>query len=326
MIYRKRSFSRFRVLFAGSSNWSIEFLDLLLQKNFRVVGLLTPPDSRQGRGQKIVPSPIKQFALERNLPIFQPEKLGTEQFVQELKKLKPDLVFVASYGKFFPKKILEIPSFGFLNFHPSMLPEWRGPSPIQSAILFGKKTTGFSFMRLTEGMDDGPIIFQKEVRIKPRETALTLAEKLVAQGKKELINILRGYLENNINFQPKNQRKKGVSFSKIFTKESGRLDWQNETAEEIDCKIRALNPQIKTFCFWENESVRSRILLSSSVGLAKDFNLNYGEYKLLRRKKNIVLAVKAKEGVVLIDKVRIEGKNECSANDFFQGHQKGKMA
>lgn len=326
MIYRKRSFSRFRVLFAGSSDWSKEFLDLLLQKNFRVVGLLTPPDSRQGRGQKIVISPIKQFALEKGLPVFQPAKLGTEQFTQELKKLRPDLVFVASYGKFFPKKILEIPSFGFLNFHPSMLPEWRGPSPIQSALLFGRKTTGFSFMRLTEGMDDGPVIFQKEVRIKPRETSVTLAEKLVMQGKKELINILKDYLEDNVDFQPRSQRRKGVSLSRIFSKEDGRLDWRNETAEEIDRKIRALNPQIKTFCFWENEGTKIRIILNSSFGLAKDFNLNYGEYKLLRRKKNIVLAIKAKEGVVLIDKIQAEGKKECSANDFFQGHQKGKMA
>lgn len=326
MIYRKRSFSRFRILFAGSSDWSIEFLDLLIQKKFRVVGLLTPPDSRKGRGQKITVSSIKKFALNRGLTIFQPEKLGTDNFVRELKKLRPDLVFVASYGKLFPEEILGIPAFGFLNFHPSMLPEFRGPSPIQSAILSGRKTTGFSFMRLTRGMDDGPIVFQKEVRIKPRETSLTLAEKLVSQGKKELIKILKGYLENDMAFQPKNQRKKGVSFSKMFTKEDGRLDWQNETAEEIDRKIRAFNPQIKTFCFWENESLRSRVILGSSVGFAKDFNLNYGEYKLLRRKKNIVLAVKAKEGVVLIDKVQIEGKKECSANDFFQGHQKGKMA
>ncbi len=325
MIYRKRSFSRFRILFAGSSDWSIEFLDLLIKKNFKVVGLLTPPDKKRGRGQKVVTSPIKQFALDNGLPVFQPEKLGTEEFIQELKKLKPDLVFVASYGKFFPKKILEIPAFGFLNFHPSMLPEFRGPSPIQSAILSGNKTTGFSFMRLTEGMDDGPVIFQKEVRIKPRETSVTLAEKLVFQGKKELIKILKGYLEENINFQPKKQKKKGVSLSKMFSKEDGRINWRDETAEEIDRKIRALNPQINTFCFWENEPTQNRILLRKSLGFAKDFNLNYGEYKLLRRKKNIILAIKAKEGVVLINKVQIEGKKECSANDFFHGHPKGKM-
>ncbi len=325
MIYKKRSFSRFRIIFAGSSDWSIEFLDLLMTKKFKVVALLTPPDKQSGRGQKVVFSKIKEFALKNNLPILQPEKLKEEDFLKTFERLKPDLVFVASYGKIFPDKMLSFPSFGFLNFHPSMLPELRGPSPIQSAILEGKKKTGFSFMRLAKGMDDGPVLFQKEVRIKPEETSISLAEKLVTQGKKQLIKILQGYLLEEKEFQPKKQPVKGLSISKIFSKEDGKIDWKKESAEKIDRKIRALNPQIKTFCFLEKDSVRKRLILNSSLGLAKDINLDYGEYELLKEKSEKVLAIKAKEGSLLISKLQLEGKKECSAQDFFQGYKNWRM-
>ena len=325
MIYQKRSASRFRVVFAGSADWSTEFLALLLKKKFKVVALLTTPDRKRGRGQKISVSSIKQFALNSDLKVLQPEKLNDENFLREFEKLRPDMVLVVSYGKIFPQKMLDIPSFGFLNFHPSLLPEWRGPSPIQSAILSGQKKTGFSFMRLAEGMDDGPIIFQKEVRISGKERSISLVEKLVLQGKKQLIAILKGYLNGKSEFKPKAQKIKGLSISKIFCKEDGKIDWTKETAEEIDRKIRGLNPQIKTFCFLEKDSVKKRLILNSSLGLAKDINLDYGEYELLKEKGENVLAIKAKEGSLLISKLQLEGKKECSSQDFFQGYRGWRM-
>jgi len=289
-----------RVVFAGGTDWSVEFLETLLKEGFNIVGVLAPSATHI----------LKIEGAKRNIPVLQPEKLSDPDFLDKFKQLKPDLVIAVAYGKLFPKEILAIPPLGFVNFHPSLLPQLRGPSPIICAILRGLEETGISIMKLGEGMDDGPILFQQEVKIDQRETAGTLTRKLVDLGKIELPKVLKKYIDGQITLVP--QSNTGVTVCKIIKKEDGKIDWQNETAEQINRKIRALNPQFRTFTFLEGNK-RVNILASAGVGAGQT---PWGSYEL----KGNRLAVGTKEGVLLVSKLQVEGKNPLSAEEFTHGY------
>ena len=309
----KKIFSNKRIIFAGGTDWSVEFLNLLCQEGFNVIGVIVPPDSKKGRGQKAGSHVLKIAAKKSGLPVFQPEKLNDPGFLREFKQIMPDLVVVVAYGKLFPKAILAIPPLGFINFHPSLLPKLRGPSPIASAILEGHKVTGVSIMKLGEGMDDGPVLAQKAVKIDPRETIVTLTRKLVRLGKRMLPDILAKYLEGEI--IPKPQAEKGVTICKIIKKENGRINWSSETATQIDRKVRALNPQFKTFTFLEKNNKKLRVNILESAGTRRGAFLP-GQYNLIDNN----LATGTKEDLLLVSKLQVEGKKPISAEDFVRGY------
>jgi methionyl-tRNA formyltransferase len=302
-----------RIIFAGGTDWSVEFLETLLAEGFNVVGVLAPTDKRREREQKKTAHALKIAAEKKNIAVLQPEKLNDPNFLDKFKQLEPDLVVVVAYGKLFPQEILAIPPLGFINFHPSLLPQLRGPAPIICAILEGLEKTGISIMKLGEGMDDGPILFQQEVKIDPRETNETLTRKLVELGKKELPAVLKRYIEGKIIPQP--QPEKGVTVCKLIKKEDGRIDWANETAEQIDRKIRALNPQFKTFNFLPDGR---RVNILESAGIS-NLELPPGQYRL----ENNNLTVGTKSGALLISKIQLQGKNPITAGEFFRGYNKG---
>lgn len=301
-----------RIVFAGGTDWSVEFLNTLIQEGFNIVGVLCPADSKKDRGQKLAVHALKTEADKKNIPVYQPDKLSDLNFLAEFKKTKPDLVVVAAYGKLFPKEILEIPPLGFINFHPSLLPKLRGPSPIQSAILEGFTETGVSIMKLGEGMDDGPILAQESISLDQLETTESLTVKLVQLGLKILPDVLKKYVHGEIVL--KSQTQDSVTICKIIKKEEGRIDWANDPADQIDRKIRALNPQIKTFTFLNGK----RVNLLESVGTC-NCTCKFGEYRILENK----LAIGTKNNCVLIGKLQIEGKNPISAEDFLRGYPDG---
>lgn len=302
-----------KIVFAGGTDWSVEFLNLLCQEGFNVIGVIAPPDSKKNRGYKVERHILKTAAKKLGIPVFQPEKLNDPDFLPDFKKIKPDLVVVVAYGKLFPGEILDIPPLGFINFHPSLLPKLRGPSPIASAILGGQKETGVSIMKLGEGMDDGPVLAQKAIKIDPRETSVTLTRKLVELGKQILPDILVKYLKGKI--IPKPQAEKGATTCKIIRKEDGRIDWQKETAKQIDRKVRALNPQFKTFTFLKknNKNLRVNILVTARIRRGA---FPFGQYKLLDEN----LAVATKKNILLISKLQVEGKKPISVEDFVRGY------
>jgi len=306
-----------RLIFAGGTDWSVEFIQVLLKKGFNIVGILSPPDNKKDRGQKLRTHLLKTEAKKLNISVLQPEKLNDPAFVREFKKIKPDLVVVVAYGKLFPKEILEIPPLGFVNFHPSLLPKLRGPSPIVTAILEGFEETGVSIIKLGEGMDDGPLLIQESVKIDPRETAATLNRKLINLGKKILPSLLEEYLSDKI--VPKPQSKRGVTVCEIIKKEDGRIDWQKETAEQIDRKIRALNPQIKTFTFLKKNNQKKRVNILGSEGTSIITRLDVlppGRYELVKSE----LAIGTKKNILLISKLQVEGKIPITAEEFVQGY------
>jgi len=323
-----------RLVFAGGTDWSVDFLETLLNEGFNVVGVLTPADRKKDRGQKVAANTLKAAAAKLNIPVLQPERLSDPDFLNKFKRFEPDLAVVVAYGKIFSKEILDIPPLGFINFHPSLLPKLRGPSPIASAILEGFSETGVSIMKLVEGMDDGPVLIQEKVKIDPRETTVTLTRKLVDLGKKILPKVLKKYLGLNVethnyaSLQKQDNTK--ATYCKIFKKEDGRIDWQKETAEQIDRKIRALNPQIKTFTFMKNKRIN---ILETQGFLVEPHNyaslpyynaslLKTGEYKLSGEN----LAVKTKGDILLISELQVEGKKPTSAEEFFRGYGKGSFS
>ena len=290
-----------KIIFIGTSQFAVLPLENLIKKKYNIIKVITAPDKPTGRQQEITPSPIKQIALKYKLPFFQPEKIA--EITLEISKLKPDLIVLAAYGKIIPKDILGIPKFGCLNLHPSLLPKYRGPSPIQTAILNGEPETGITIMLMDEIIDHGPIIGQKNMAIASDENYQTLEKKLSQLAANFLIEILPQYLQNKIKPQPQNEGR--TSYTKILTRQDGQIDWQ-QSAQVIARKIRAFYP-------WP--------------GAWTDFNGK--RIKILKAKavdKKQEATLPTKKGFLFLEIVQPAGKKPMTGQEFFRGHPHIKVS
>ncbi len=229
-----------RVVFFGTPEFVIPVLKSL-HLNFNLVGVVTAPDSIQGRKKLLTPSPIKKYCLEKSLsPIFTPDRLD-QSIAENLKALNPSLFIVAAYGKILPKIILDIPTLGALNIHPSLLPKYRGPSPIQSAILNGDNKTGISIIRMDDQMDHGPILKQWVFPISEKDTSESLHINMFADAAKKLPSIIEDYLQGSLLPQPQDENQ--ATYCPLITKKSGFFSLENPPPPEIlDRMIRAYYP------------------------------------------------------------------------------------
>ena len=326
MISQNENFRKCRLVFAGGTPWSADFLKLLICEGFLVVGTLTKPDSKKGRGQKMASNLVKEEAQKLKIPVLAPLSLKDPQFLSEFKKWQADLVVVVAHGKIFPKEILDLPKKGFVNFHPSLLPALRGPSPIASAILEGLSETGVSIMKLGVGMDDGPVFLRKKVKIVRGETTETLTKKLIAVGEKMLVKVLKDYLDGNL--KPVPQTKKGVSFSKIILKEEGQVDWKKDEAKLIDRKIRAFGGSIKVFSNFSKNDKTKRVNFLESGGVVKSQDkkkMKVGEFEITTKNQQKSLLIKTKKDFLMVAKLQVEGKNPVFPEEFEQGYEGGKF-
>jgi methionyl-tRNA formyltransferase len=229
-----------RILFAGTPEFARESLEALVAAGFRPALVLTQPDRPAGRGKQLAESPVKKLAQRHNIPVWQPATLKDSAAIARLAAEKPDLLIVAAYGLLLPQAVLDIPRRGCVNVHASLLPRWRGASPIQAAILAGDKQTGVSLMQMEAGLDSGPVIAAESLPIGPEETAGSLRDRLAVLGGSLLVRTLPGILQGDCNTQPQNPRDVTVA-GKIRT-DDALLDWQQ--AAEINArKVRAYNPQ-----------------------------------------------------------------------------------
>jgi len=229
---------KYRTIFIGSGRFAVPSLKAIIDCPFLKLELvITSPDKPAGRKQELTSSPIKQAALSGKAEILQPKKIA--ELKTEISRIKPDMTIVCAYGQIIPKDILEIPKFGSINLHPSLLPKYRGPSPIQTAILNGDKKTGVTVMLMDEKMDHGPIISQKETEISNEETGQSLEEKLSRLAADFLLEILPRYLEGKI--KPLPQEENQASYTKIISRQDGKIDWQ-KSAQEIGQMVRAFYP------------------------------------------------------------------------------------
>jgi methionyl-tRNA formyltransferase len=237
-----------RIIFMGTAELSCASLETLAgDKAFSVAAVVTQPDKPKGRDLKLQPPPVKSIALQLGLPVLQPARARDEQFIAELRALKPDLIVVVAYGHILPQTILDLPEFGCLNVHTSLLPKYRGAAPIQWAIANGETETGVTIMKMDAGLDTGPIISQRHLPILPEDNSATLHDRLARLGAELLAQTIPDFVAGKI--QPQPQPVEGVSHAPKIKKEDGRIDW-NLPAKTIWNRLRAFTPWPGAFTFW----------------------------------------------------------------------------
>ena len=318
-----------RVLFMGTPDFAVESLDAILKNKYDVIGVVTVPDKPKGRGMKLIPSEVKEYAINNNIPVYQPEKIKENvEFINEIKKLNPDIMCVVSYGKILPKEILELPKYGVVNVHPSLLPKYRGSAPIQWAILNGDKVTGITTMYLDEGMDSGDIILQKEVKIDDDETSGELWNRLSKIGGELLVESLKKIQENEA---PRIKQGDNFTLAPMLDKQMAKIDWENKTGSEIKNLVRGLNPIMGAYSNLNGKKIKFWKVQNISIEeFIKEHN-EFQEYEyrfknidpgtILYVDKKLGIYVKAKDSIILILEIQGENAKRMTAPEFLRGNK-----
>lgn len=304
------------IIFFGTSRFAVPALEALAAAGVKLAAVVTLPDRPQGRGLERLPSPVKITAEKYGIPVLQPEKVSDPAFLDSIKEKSFTVGVVAAYGKLIPQAILDIPEKGFLNIHPSLLPELRGPSPIQYAILEGKKKTGVSVMLLDSLMDHGPILMQEEEEIGPDDTADRLESRLAEKGGKMLAKTLPLWADRNIQAVPQDESK--ATFSKKIEKEDGHIAW-SESAEIIARKVRAYAPWPGTFSFAGIHGVDTRLKILEVENTTEEYGEIRGSGFIINAEKSMMVVTG--KGLLRIQKIQPEGKNPMTGIEFLRGHQ-----
>lgn len=299
-----------RIIFFGTPSFSTPALERLLRGEDNVVAIVTQPDREKGRGRKVIPSPVKELALRHGVPLFQPERVKDEAFHENLKALHPDLFVVVAYGKILPRSLLRIPRHGAVNIHASLLPQYRGASPISWAILRGEMKTGVTTMMMDEGMDTGAILLQREIPIGEEENAESLHDKLAPLGAELLVETVEKMKAGTI--VPIAQDPSKATYAPPLSKEDGKIDWTRE-AGEIDRRVRAFYPWPGAFTGWEGH------LLKISRGHVREGTVQGRPGRVVWLGSDFI-EVATGRGLFLIEEVQLEGKRKMSVRDFLSGH------
>lgn len=317
-----------RIVFMGTPDFAKESLEAVYNAGYEILGVVTNPDKPKGRGMKMMASPVKEFAIKKNIKIYQPLKVKNNiEFIQEIKDLNPDIICVVAYGKILPKEILEIPKLGCINVHGSLLPRYRGAAPIQWAILNGDKTTGITTMYMDAGMDTGDMILKQEVEIGEDETTGELWDKLTKIGGELLVKTLDLIEQGKA---PKEKQGEDFTMAPMLSKEMAKIDWQNQTAEQIKNLIRGLNPIMGAYTFLDGKKLKFwKAKLMSEQELLTTFpELKEYEYKLNELEAGTILFtnpkqglfIKAKQGILQILEIQAENAKRMSTSDFLRGN------
>ena len=295
-----------RIVFAGTPEFALASLTALVDAGFSVVAVYTQPDRPAGRGRRVTASPVKRFAEERGIVVLQPETLRDEAAAADLAALQPDVLIVAAYGLILPQNVLDIPTHGFLNVHASVLPRWRGAAPVQAAILSADETTGVSLMRMTAGLDCGPVFSKKVIAIGADESAGELHDRLATLGGELLVEDLPKILRGDLS--PASQDESLVTYAAKIQKQHAEIDW-TLSADELQRRIRAYNPVPGAFFFTGNE-VRVKVWQASVVA---DLSAEPGSF-VQYDASGIVIAC-GHDGLRL-ESLQLPGKRRVPAHEF----------
>lgn len=296
-----------RIVFMGTPEFSVPVLDALI-KNYKVKAVVTQPDKQVGRSGKVTQPPVKVLAQQNNIVVLQLTRIKDQY--QEVIDLDPDLIITCAYGQILPKELLDYPKYGCINVHASLLPKLRGGAPIHRAIINGYKKTGVTIMFMAPGMDDGDIITQKEVEITDTDTASTLHDKLSKLGSELLIETMPSILEGKINRIKQNDAE--VTFAPIIKPEDEKLDF-SKTTREIYNKIRGLNSFPGAYIILDNK----RIKVFESV-VADEYYPGKIDGEIVKIYKDGI-GIKASNGVIILTKIKPEGKSLMMARDYLNG-------
>lgn len=312
-----------KIIFMGTPDFAKESLEALYNAKYEILAVVTNPDRPKGRGMKMIASPVKEFALEKGIKIYQPEKVrNNEEFISEIKALKPDVICVVAYGKILPKEILEIPSKGCINVHGSLLPKYRGAAPIQWAVLNGDKKTGVTTMYMDVGMDTGDMILKQETQIGEDETTGELWERLSKIGGDLLVKTLKE-IENKT--APRIKQGDDFTMAPMQDKSMAKIDWENKTALEIKNLVRGLNPIMGAYTFLNGKKIKFW-----KVDVAKDIFAD-GDMEFMKNGTVIVsdkrdgIYIKTKDGILKVLEIQGENAKKMPIQDYLRGNQINKF-
>lgn len=295
-----------RILFMGSPEFALPSLEALAAKH-EVVAVFTQPDQPAGRGRQMQPPAVKSLAISLGLPLHQPPSLSTKKTQELIRRIGPDVIIVAAYGKILPEEILSIPQFGCINVHASLLPRWRGAAPIQAAIFAGDEETGVSIMRMDPGLDTGPVYLQKKIPILPEDTGGELSKRLATLGATALIESLPGILAGNIVAQV--QDNSLSTYAPMLKKKDGELDF-NKPAISLALQVRAYEPWPTSYFVLKS----TRIVVRASQAIASDTHLPGTCFEL-----NRFPAIAANPGTLVLSTVQPAGKRAMPGDTFMNG-------
>ena len=315
----------------GTPDFALESLKALYEAKYDIIGVVTNIDKPKGRGMKMVASPVKEYAIEKNLQVYQPIKVrNNPEFLEEVKKLNPDIICVVAYGKILPQELLDIPKYGCVNVHGSLLPEYRGAAPIQWAVLNGDKKTGVTTMFMNAGMDTGDMILKEEVEIGDDETTGELWDRLKMIGANLLIKTVKE-IENGTATRTK-QPEEGT-MAPMLSKEMAKIDWKNKTANDIKNLVRGLNPIMGAYTFLDGKKIKFWKVqtLTENELLEKFQELEEYKYHLNKMQAGTVLFsddkkglfIKANGGILQVLEIQGENSKRMAVGDFLRGNPVG---
>ncbi len=296
---------RATLVFIGSPDFALPTLKALARE-YEVVGVVTQPDRASGRGRELKSPPVKLLAQNLNIPVVQPEKLRQPEAMKQLRAWNPDLIVVAAFGQILRQEVLDLPRYGCINVHASLLPRWRGAAPINAAILHGDEETGVTIMKMDAGLDTGPMLAQRAIRLRRDDTAGSVFEKLSQLGADLLIETLPEYLSGKL--QPVPQPEEGMTYAPMLKKEEGQLDF-TRSAEELERRVRAFNPWPGAFMDFDG------MLLKVHRARAVAENASVGQRLIYQDQP----AVGAAGGLLILEEVQPAGKKPMSGKSFLAG-------
>ena len=302
-----------RLVFMGTPDFAVPPLERLILNHYQVVAVCTQPDRPAGRGRSLLPSPVKKTAQIWNLPVVQPENLKSAEAVAQLADFRPDVIVVSAFGQILPKSVLDIPAYGCINIHPSLLPRFRGASPVAAAILAGDEFTGVSIMLMDEGMDTGSLLARAQIPVSFRDTTGSLTSKLSLIAARLLQEVLVYWLRREISAQPQNEAE--TSYCGQIRKEVNEIDW-SLPAEEIWRRVRAYNPWPGSYTRWRGKQIK----ILETLPLPAEENLVAGRVSALIGGE-APLGIGTGNGLLGVLKVQLEGKRAMSGADFLRGQR-----
>ena len=304
---------KLRILFMGTPEFAVPSLEHLILNQYQLVAVCTQPDKPIGRGRSLVSLPVKRAAVTWKLPVVQPVSLKRAEVVAQLADFHPDVIVVAAFGQILPQSVLDIPSCGCINIHPSLLPRFRGASPVAAAILAGDEFTGVSIMLMDSGLDTGPVLARAPISISPGDTTGSLTVKLSLVAARLLQEVLVRWSRGEITPQPQNEAE--ATYSAPITKEAGEIDW-HLSAIDIWRRVRAFQPWPGCYTSWQGK----RLEIIEAVPLPGEVTFEVGQVVALN-KEGVAFGVYTGDGILGVLKVQLEGRRALPAAEFVRGQR-----
>ncbi|MBE6010830.1 MAG: methionyl-tRNA formyltransferase [Lachnospiraceae bacterium] len=298
-----------KIVFMGTPDFSVETLKQIIAAGHEVSLVVTQPDRPRGRGKKPSYSPVKEFAVEHNIPCFQPEKIRDESCIEILERENADIFVVVAFGQILPQRILDIPKYGCMNVHASLLPAYRGAAPIQWSVINGDPETGVTTMRMDAGMDTGDILLQERIRIAPDETGGSLFDKLAAAGGALCVKTLEQIQDGSIH--PIRQNHEAATYTRMISKKDGQIDF-SLPARQIECLIRGMNPWPSAYTYIDQKILK---LWNADVIIPKE---QYEPGEVFDVTKDSFCVAAGKDALKILS-LQLEGKKRMDTADFLRG-------